>query len=78
MVKDLAARGLGRQALQALKDIDYRLKVYPQFGEPLKDLHMTGQTLWIASVPPFVVRYIIDDENRVVYLAAKFMLLSGT
>ena len=31
-------RGLGRQVLDAAKEIDRRLRLYPQFGEPLMDL----------------------------------------
>ena len=48
--------GHGLQALAALKDIEHRLGVYPQFGEKLTDLHQTGETLWVATIPPLVVQ----------------------
>ncbi len=37
--------GLGQQTLEAVKTIDYRLHIYPQFGDPLRDLVTEGETL---------------------------------
>jgi hypothetical protein len=50
--------GLGQQALAAVKEIDKRLRIYPQFGQPLRDLKLKPSQLWIATVPP------VDREVR--------------
>ncbi len=63
-----AARGLGRQALEAVEEINARLGVYPQFGEPLRDLKSEAETLWTGTVPPLVVQYVIDEEKRLVFV----------
>jgi hypothetical protein len=63
-----AASGFGRQALDAIKQIDARLRIYPQFGEPLRDLTIVGETLWAGTVPPLVVQYIIDAERHLVFV----------
>jgi len=62
------ACGLGQQALTALREIDTRLRVDPQFGEPLRDLKTEGETLWIGTIPPMVVQYVIDEERRSVFV----------
>jgi hypothetical protein len=81
-LKDLltraAASPLGRQALEAAKIIDYRLRVYPQFGDPLRDLVTEGETLWIATVPPLVVEYVIDEPRRAVFVVVPFRPLPNS
>jgi hypothetical protein len=71
-LKDLIARaitrGLSQPVLDALKTINDRLAVYPQFGEPLRDLKTRGETLWVATVPPLTVQYVIDGERRLVFV----------
>jgi hypothetical protein len=67
-----AACGLGQQVLDAVKQIDARLRVYPQFGEPLLDLHTKGERLLVGTISPLVVRYIIDEENRLVFVIVPF------
>jgi hypothetical protein len=62
------ARGFGPQALNAAKEIAARLRIYPQFGEPLRDLQTEGETLWTGTVPPLVVQYVIDEDNRLVFV----------
>lgn len=64
--------GLGHLVLDALKKIDARLAIYPQFGEPLCDLKTVGETLWIGAIWPLVVRYVIDDNLRKVLIVAPF------
>jgi hypothetical protein len=49
--------------------------VYPQFGEPLRDLITLGETLWAGTVPPFVAHYVIDEARRLVFVVRPFMLL---
>jgi len=75
LLAQLAAQGSGRQALDALHQLDARLRVYPQFGEPLRDLKTPGETLWAGTVPPFVVNYAIDEERRLVFVVRPFKLL---
>jgi hypothetical protein len=71
-LKELMTRavsaGLGQAILDAVKTIDYRLHVYPQFGDPLRDLVTQGETLWIATVPPLIVEYVIDEPRRTVFV----------
>jgi hypothetical protein len=62
-------RGLGQQVLAALKEIDRRLRIYPQFGQPLRDLVLEPAQLWIGVVPPLVVQYVLDEERRLVMVA---------
>ena len=61
-------RGLGQQFLDTLRQIDSRLSVYPQFGEPLRDLRTEGETLWVGTVSPLVVQYVIDKARRMVFV----------
>ncbi len=65
----------GRLALDAVKTIDYRLHVYPQFGEPLRDLKTQNETIWTAIVEPFLVEYVIDEERRMVFVVVPFKAL---
>lgn len=71
------ARGIGRPVLDAVKGIDARLRVYPQFGQPLRDLATAGETLWIGVVEPVVVRYVVDEERRLVFVVVPLKVLSG-
>lgn len=49
-----AISGLGQQVLAAVKEIDSRLKIYPQFGEPPRDLKTVRETIWIGTIPPLL------------------------
>jgi hypothetical protein len=61
--------------LEAIKEIDHRLHVFPQFGDPLMDLtHECGQ-VWIGTVKDLVVRYAIYEEIRLVVVAVPFQTL---
>jgi hypothetical protein len=59
---------LRRQVLAAAKAIDARLRIYPQFGEPLRDLQTEGETLWLGAISPLTVHDIIDDPHQVVFI----------
>ncbi len=69
-LKALAARakerGLLPQFLAAMRALDARLRIYPQFGEPLMDLVLSPAQLWIGILPPLVVEYWLDEEKRLV------------
>ena len=68
-------RGLGRQVLDAAKEMDRRLRIYPQFGQPLKDLTLESGQVWIGVVAPLVVRYALYEDRRIVMVAAPTMPL---
>lgn len=67
-LRDLMARarglGLGPAVRAAILEIDRRLQIYPQFGQPLRDLAIEDAALWIGVVPPLVVQYILDEAGR--------------
>lgn len=75
LIRRAIASGLKQQTIQAVKDVDARLQVYPQFGEPLQDLATEGETIWLGTIPPLVVEYIIDEERRLVFIVRPFLLL---
>jgi hypothetical protein len=70
--------GLARQLLEALKAIDHRLRIYPQFGQPLRDLKAEPARVWIGCVPPLVVQYVLDEERRLVMVVVPFMPLPSS
>ena len=59
-------RGLVPQLRAAIKEIDRRLHLYPQFGQPLRDLELKPLQLWLGVVAPLVVHYVLDEERRLV------------
>jgi hypothetical protein len=69
------AAGHGAAFLNAIQQIDYRLRRYPQFGEPRRDLHTEGETYYVGVVPPLVVEYIIDEPRRLVFVIAPIKAL---
>jgi hypothetical protein len=62
------ARGLLKQVHDALKTIDDRLRIYPQFGQPLRDLQLETAQVWIAVVPPLTVQYVLHEQTRPVWI----------
>ena len=78
-LKELLTRaqacGQGRLALDALKEIDRLLHLYPQFGEPRRDLPVLGVTIWSGTVPPLVVEYRIDETHRMVFIVGPLKVL---
>jgi hypothetical protein len=60
------AAGRSREAAAALTDLDRRLHIYPQFGEPILDLTQKSGQVCVAAVPPLLVRYAIYEERRLV------------
>lgn len=71
-------RGLGSLILDAVKEIDRRLRLYPQFGEPLVDLSIEVGQMWVGTVQPLVVRYAIYEERRLVMVTVPILPLPGT
>ena len=78
-VRELAAaataRGDGEAFLAALREFDRRLRVYPQFGDPLIDLREPAGQIRLGIVPPLAMRYAVFEEQRLVLVAAMPVLL---
>ena len=70
------ALGLGRKVFDAAREIERILRIYPQFGQPLRDLAVGSAQLWIGVVPPLVVHYILDEEHRQVMVVRPMQPLS--
>ena len=69
LVREMIARNPAHapRILAAIRELDRRLRVYPQFGQPLRDLSAERAQLWIATLPPLVVHYVVvegDDDGR--------------
>jgi hypothetical protein len=60
------AHGRGETPVAALRVMDDRLRVYPQFGQPLRDAAVESAQEWVGVIEPLVVRYIIYEERRLV------------
>lgn len=78
LVSQAGRRGLAHQVLAAAREIDSRLHIYPQFGQPLRDLVLEPAQLWIGVVPPLVVQYILDENQRLVMVVVPFLLIPDT
>lgn len=75
LLRQAKVRGLERSVLDALGQIDHRLRVYPQFGQPLRDLKTVDEQIWIGAVPPLVVQCVIDEDKRLVMVVVPFLPL---
>ena len=63
--------------LQAAKEIDHRLGIYPQFGEPLRTVRRNSSQMWLGIVHPLVVHYSIHEDIRQVWVVVPMLLLPG-
>ncbi len=74
------ARGLGRapEVLAAVKEIDRRLQIYPQFGQPLRDLTLEPAQVWIGVVPPLTVQYVLDEARHAVFVVVPLLPLPSS
>jgi hypothetical protein len=68
--------GRGAELLNALKEIQRILQLYPQFGQPLRDLQLKPAQLWIGTVPPLVVEYFLDEQRRLVMVSKPMRLIN--
>jgi hypothetical protein len=62
----------------AVTVLEHRLRIYPQFGQPLYDLSVEPAQVWVGVVPPLVVHYLLDEETRQVIVGRPFMLLPNS
>ena len=69
------ARGDGEAFLAALREFHRRLRIYPQFGDPLIDLSQEEGQIRLGMVPPLAMRYGVLEERRLVFLAARPVLI---
>ena len=69
-------RGDGAQFLAALAELERRLRIYPQFGDPLTDLTVGEGTVRVGIIRPLSIRYIIREDARQVLLVALPVLMS--
>jgi len=72
------SRGDGVAFVAALKELDRRLRIYPQFGEQLFDLKQEAGQVWIGIVRPLSMRYSVFDNLRIVNVGAYPVLLPRT
>ena len=48
----------------AFREMQRRLRIYPQFGQALSRLSLEPAELWIGTVPPLVVQYVLVDFDE--------------
>lgn len=67
-IREFARRNPSHTAelLAALREFERRFRIYPQFGQPLRDLAVKPLQLWIGVVPPLVLHYTLDESQRLV------------
>lgn len=75
LVTRARALGLDHQILAAVREIDRRLRIFPQFGDPLRRLTIEPAELRIGIVPPVVVHDVLDEERRSVNVLLPFRTL---
>lgn len=68
-------RGLEDQVRDAARQIDYRLHVFPQFGDPLIDLSLPSSQLRMMTIPPLVAKYALFENKRLVIVSIPIALL---
>lgn len=69
--------GREQDVKDAAKEIEYRLSVYPQFGDPLRNLQRESSQIWVGVVPPVVVQYSIHEDIRQVWVVVPLVPLPG-
>ena len=70
------AQGRGEVILATLVEFDRRLRIYPQFGDPLSDLVAGVGQVRLGIVPPLVMQYGVMEDQRTVLVAVPPVLLS--
>jgi hypothetical protein len=75
MGREAQARGDGPAFRAALKEFDRRLRLYPQFGDPQKDLEAAPGVIRTGIIRPLSMRYSVFEERRLVLVVAPPLLL---
>ena len=68
-------RGDGNEFLAALQEFERRLRIYPQFGDPLSDLAAVQGTNRIGVIRPLSIRYVLIESHRSVLLGSLPVLM---
>ena len=66
----------GEACLAALAEFRRRLRLYPQFGDPLADLVVADGQVRLGAVAPLSMRYGVLESRREVLVTALPVLLS--
>jgi hypothetical protein len=69
------ARGDGPAFTAALKEFDRRLRLFPQFGDPLSDLEVGGGQIRLGIIRPLSMRYGVNEDLRIVFCGTLPVLL---
>jgi hypothetical protein len=72
------SRGRHQLIIAAAKALAKRLRVYPQFGEPFRASATGSAQEWIGTAPPLVVRYVIYEDRRLVWVVHPMQVLRGS
>jgi hypothetical protein len=62
-------RGDDEAFFLSLREFEKRLRIYPQFGDPLADLRGETGTIRVGIIRPISMRYAIFEERRLVVIA---------
>lgn len=66
------------ELVAALRELERRLQIYPQFGQPLWDLSVPSAQLWVGVVAPLVLHYVLDEDRRRVTVTRELRVLPRT
>ena len=66
--------GTIQETVAAVKELDRRLHIYPQFGDPIINLAQENGQVYIGTVPPLVARYAVYDHRRLVIVTVLRLL----
>jgi hypothetical protein len=77
LIRRARLQGQDREVRDAAREIDRRLRIYPQFGQPLRDLQRESSQIWIGFVDPLVVQYSIHEDIRQVWVTVPIRSLPG-
>jgi len=69
LIARAAERGIDAGVRAAAREMDRRLRIFPQFGDLLADLSLAPGELRIGTVPPLVVKYALYDDRRLVIVS---------
>jgi hypothetical protein len=74
LAEEAGRRGDRETFAAALKEFDRRLRLYPQFGDPLMDLTSEQGRIWNGIIRPLAMRYAIYEDRRLTVTALPILL----
>ena len=78
MGAEAARRGDREAFAAALKDFDGKLHLYPQFGDPLRDLVIERAALYNGIIRPLCMRNAVYENERLVVVVGIPVLMPMT